>query len=282
LKSTDNPLVSIGMPVYNSSATLSPAIKSILTQSYSNFELIISDNASSDDTADICRYFVSIDNRVKFYQQSHNSGGISNFNYVLSKCTGKFFMWAAGDDLRTSMFLEENVMALLRNNRLVASTSPNRLENNSEIVKFGLYGDRFQRFNCFLQNSYKSHGLFYSVMRIDVISQCVWLNEEFIAWDWAVVLFLASSGEINRTQDALSIFGSKGVSNSEEKHSGYGLNKFTRYFPYWKFSKKSLKIVRPSWSFSYLIFLVSLLKLNFRVFIEESRHTLKLLIKHKS
>jgi hypothetical protein len=97
-----------------------------------------------------------------------------------------------------------------------------------------------------------------------------------------VVLFLASSGEINRTQNALSIFGSNGVSNSEEKHSGYGLNKFTIYFPYWKFSKKSLKIVRPSWSFSYLIFLVSLLKLNFRVFIEESRHTLKLLINHKS
>jgi len=269
------------MPVYNSSATLSPAIKSILTQSYSNFELIISDNASSDDTADICRYFVSIDNRVKFYQQTHNSGGISNFNYVLSKCTGKFFMWAAGDDLRTSMFLEENVMALLRNNKFVASTSPNRLENNSEIVKFGLYGDRFQRFNCFLQNSYKSHGLFYSVMRIDIIRQCAWLSEEFIAWDWAVVLYLASSGEINRTQNALSIFGAKGVSNSKEKYSGYGLKKFTRHFPFWKFSKKSLKIVRPSWSFSYLIFLVSILKLNFRVFLEEFRHTLKLLIKHE-
>jgi glycosyltransferase involved in cell wall biosynthesis len=270
------------MPVYNSSATLAPAIKSMLAQSYTNFELIISDNASSDDTADICRYFASIDNRVQFHQQSHNIGGISNFNYVLSKCTGKFFMWAAGDDLRTTKFLEESVVALLRDNRLVASTSPNRLENNSEIIKFGLYGDRFQRFNFFLQNSYKSHGLFYSVMRIDVIRQCVWLSEEFIAWDWAVVLYIASHGEISRTQNALTIFGAKGVSNSEEKYSGYGLKKFARHFPFWKFTKKSLKIIRPTWSFLYLIFLVSLFKLNFRVFLEESRHTLKLLIKRES
>jgi glycosyltransferase involved in cell wall biosynthesis len=268
------------MPVYNSSATLSPAIESILAQSYSNFELIISDNASSDDTADICRYFVSIDNRVKFHQQSYNSGGLSNFNYVLSVSTGQFFMWAAGDDMRTSTFLEENVMAMLKDKKLVASTSPNRMENNSEIVNFGLYGNYFQRLNCFLQNPYKSHGLFYSVMRIDVLRQCNWLNEDFIAWDWAVVLFLANNGEINRTQNALSIFGVNGTSNSEEKYSGYGTNRFIKYFPFWKFSKKSLTIVRPSWSFSYLIFLALLLKLNFRVLLDQSRHTLKLFIKH--
>ena len=268
------------MPVYNSSETVIPAIKSILTQSYSNFELIISDNASSDNTAEICRYFASIDKRVKFHQQPSNFGGIFNFNYVLNVSTGDFFMWAAGDDIRTHTFLEENVTALLRNKYFVASTSLNKLENDNELVDFGLYGSYFNRLNCFLENSYKSHALFYSVIRIDVIKKCNWLSEEFIAWDWAVVLFLASSGEINRTQNAISIFGSKGVSNSAEKYSSYRMNKFTRHFPFWKFSKKSLKIVRPSCSFPYLFFFVALFKLNFRVFLEEFRHTLKLLIKN--
>ena len=280
LRPAENPLVSIGMPVYNSSETLIPAIKSILAQSYKNFELIISDNASSDDTAEICRYFASIDNRIKFHQHSCNFGGTFNFNYVLSISNGHFFMWAAGDDVRTSTFLEENVIALLRDKNLVASTSPNRMENDNRIVNFGLYGNYFNRLSYFLQNSYKSHALFYSVMRIDVIRQCHWLSEEFIAWDWAVILFLASNGEINRTQDALSIFGANGVSNSKEINSLYGLNKFTRHFPYWKFSKKSIKIVKPSWSFLYLIFFVTLFKLNFRVFLEQSRHTLKLSIKN--
>lgn len=270
------------MPVYNSSETVISAIKSILAQSYSNFELIISDNASSDSTAEICKYFASIDNRVKFHQQPYNFGGIFNFNYVLSVSTGDFFMWAAGDDVRTHTFLEENVTALLREKNLAASTSLNRMENDNEIVDFGLYGSYLNRLNHFLQNSYKSHALFYSVMRIDVIKKCNWLSEEFIAWDWAVVLFLATSGEINRTQNAISIFGSKGASTSVEKYSGYGMNKFTRHFPFWKFSKKSLQIVRPSWSFLYLIFFVKLFKLNFRVFLEEFRHTLKLSIKNRS
>lgn len=273
--------MSIGMPVYNCSSTLAAAIESILAQSYVNFELILSDNASSDDTPDICRYFSSIDSRVKFHRQPVNVGGILNFNYVLSNSIGDFFMWAAGDDIRSSTFLEQNMEALLANDNFVASTSPNRMETDYRIVDFGLYGNYFQRINFFLQNSYKSHGLFYSVMRINVIKQCHWLNEEFMAWDWAVVLFLASNGEINRTQNALCIFGVNGISNSKEKYAGYELNRFTRHIPFWKFTRKSIKMIKPSWSFQYLIFLEKLFRLNSRVLLEESRHTLKLVFSNR-
>lgn len=269
------------MPVYNCSSTLAPAIESILAQSYVNFELILSDNASTDKTPDICRYFSSIDRRIKFHQQPVNVGGIKNFNFVLSNSIGDFFMWAAGDDIRSSTFLEQNVEALLADDNLVASTSPNRMGADYRMIDFGLYGSYFQRINFFLQNSYKSHGLFYSVMRIDVIRQCHWLNEEFIAWDWAVVLFLASNGEIKRTQNALCVFGVSGISNSKEKYAGFELNRFTKHILFWKFTKKSVKMVKPSWSFQYLFFLVKLFRLNGRVLLEESRHTLKLALKNR-
>lgn len=103
--------VSIGMPVYNGGDLISYAISSLLAQTYSDFELIISDNCSEDRTSIICKAFAEKDNRIRYYRQSQNIGAAPNFEFVLTKATGEFFMWAAHDDLWTPGYLQSSICA---------------------------------------------------------------------------------------------------------------------------------------------------------------------------
>lgn len=92
------PLVSIGLPVCNGALTLGRALDSLLAQTYSNLELIISDNSSTDDTSGICHAYAKRDNRVRYIRQSENIGVERNFLFVAQKAQGEYFMWAADDD----------------------------------------------------------------------------------------------------------------------------------------------------------------------------------------
>src|SRR4051812_1631337 len=94
---TAAPSVSIGMPVYNGSAFLREAIEALLGQTYADFELIISDNASTDDTATICREYADRDRRIQYHRHDVGLSTTKNFNHVLSLSRGRFFMWAAHD-----------------------------------------------------------------------------------------------------------------------------------------------------------------------------------------
>jgi glycosyltransferase involved in cell wall biosynthesis len=93
------PRLSIGLPVYNGENYLAESITALLGQSYENFELIISDNASTDSTADICRRFEKQDSRIRYIRQQRNIGLSPNHNFVLQQSRGEFFKWAAADDL---------------------------------------------------------------------------------------------------------------------------------------------------------------------------------------
>lgn len=90
--------VSIGMPVYNGEKYIQSALDSLLRQSYAEFELIISDNASTDSTESICRLYAGKDSRIKYFRQPYNFGAAANFQFVLDKARGTYFMWAACDD----------------------------------------------------------------------------------------------------------------------------------------------------------------------------------------
>lgn len=100
------PKVSIGMPVYNGEKYIRDALDSLLAQTFTDFELIISDNASTDKTEDICREYVTNDCRVRYLRQSKNMGATANFQYVLNEAIGECFMWAAHDDYWESNWLE--------------------------------------------------------------------------------------------------------------------------------------------------------------------------------
>jgi glycosyltransferase involved in cell wall biosynthesis len=94
----DKPRVSIGMPVYNGEKFICKALDALLSQTFSDFELIISDNASTDNTEAICREYATRDSRIRYVCQEKNQGPLANFQYVLDEAVGEYFMWAAVDD----------------------------------------------------------------------------------------------------------------------------------------------------------------------------------------
>lgn len=99
------PLVSIGLPVFNGQKFIEKVLKTLINQSYKHFELIISDNASTDRTSSICKNYALRDRRIYYLRQKSNIGIINNFNYVLSKAKGKYFMWASDDDYWDDNFI---------------------------------------------------------------------------------------------------------------------------------------------------------------------------------
>ena len=106
------PRLSVGLPVYNSSAYVAESIDAILGQTFEDFELIISDNASTDDTGEICRRYVKQDSRVRYFRQSRNVGLAPNHNFCVEQADGELFKWAAGDDLYARDLFERCVAAL--------------------------------------------------------------------------------------------------------------------------------------------------------------------------
>lgn len=97
--STRSPRLTIGMPVYNGENYLPDALDSILAQTFEDFELIISDNASSDGTQRICRAYAARDERIRYFRNSENIGGAANFNRVVQLARGEYFRWACHDDV---------------------------------------------------------------------------------------------------------------------------------------------------------------------------------------
>jgi glycosyltransferase involved in cell wall biosynthesis len=114
-------MVSIGLPVFNGEKYIKDALDSILAQTYSNFELIISDNASTDRTREICRDYEFQDGRIRYYRNENNLGAAVNFNRVFQLSSGEYFKWAAHDDLIAPDFLMKCVEVLSRDPSLVLS-----------------------------------------------------------------------------------------------------------------------------------------------------------------
>lgn len=132
-----HPRVSIGMPVYNGEKFIRKALDSLLAQTFSDFELTISDNCSTDGTEIICREYAAKDLRIRFFKQPENMGPLANFNFVLEQAVGQYFMWAAADDLWNINFMRRCV---------------ERLDNFSDI---GICSTRYwilsRQFPCFIK-----------------------------------------------------------------------------------------------------------------------------------
>ena len=99
------PRVSIGLPVYNGANWLPETIDSILGQTYSNFELVISDNASTDTTQEVCEGYALRDARVRYERLPENLGAAFNYNRVFERSVAPYFKWAGHDDLLDPAYL---------------------------------------------------------------------------------------------------------------------------------------------------------------------------------
>src|ERR1700742_557079 len=106
------PRLTIGLPVYNGENYVAEAIESLLGQTFEDFELIISDNASTDDTGEICRRYEKQDPRIRYVRQPQNIGIAPNHNFIVAEARGELVKWASHDDLYARDMMERCVQAL--------------------------------------------------------------------------------------------------------------------------------------------------------------------------
>ena len=103
------------------------ALDALLAQTFTDFELIISDNASTDRTEEICREYAAKDRRIRYVRQETNRGATANFQYVLDEAVGEYFMWAAHDDWWDPNFIQE--LALLLDHDIMAVVAFCRMQH---------------------------------------------------------------------------------------------------------------------------------------------------------
>lgn len=153
------PRISIGMPVYNGERFLSEALNAILAQTYEDFEVIISDNASTDSTQEICKAYAARDRRIKYYRNERNIGGHKNFNRVFQLATGEYFRWATHDDLCAPESLERCIEVLEQNSDVVLCYTKTKL-----IDERGAILDQNYDENPLLTNSPQPHVRFRNLI----------------------------------------------------------------------------------------------------------------------
>ena len=122
------------MPVYNGEKYIREALDSALDQRFQDFELIISDNVSTDRTPDICKAYAARDDRVKYYRNEINVGGARNFNRAFERSSGVYFKWLAHDDLMAPEFLTRCVEVLDQDPSIVVcSTLTGCIDEDGEL-----------------------------------------------------------------------------------------------------------------------------------------------------
>lgn len=154
------PIVSIGMPVYNGERYLAETLDSLLAQSFSDFEIIISDNASTDGTGEISRRYQRKDPRVHYFRNDQNIGAAPNFNRVVELSRAPLFHGSAYDDLYDPSFLKRCVAALERDPGVVLSHARTKLiGDHGEPLHFDPERD------CYIDSNGRSRGTSGDVMR---------------------------------------------------------------------------------------------------------------------
>lgn len=142
------PQVTIGLPVYNGEAFIARAIESILSQTYQDLELIIMDNCSTDGTKDICEQYLGQDPRVRYFRHDENVGVIANFNSAFEHARGKYFKWAASDDICAPTLVEKLVQALEdRPQAVIAFSGALIFDEYPEVGLPNLTEDEYPRYN---------------------------------------------------------------------------------------------------------------------------------------
>lgn len=209
------PLVSIGMPVYNGERFIRQALDSLLAQDYENFELIISDNASADGTQEICLEYAARDKRIRYYRNESNLVALANFNRVLGLAQGSYFMWAAHDDVWEPSYISTLSRNLISASEAVLAFSAfnNVNEHGVEIRTYPhLFelpsANLFQRlWNYMIQEeNLGKANLIYGLMRWSAIQEAggskVW-GKGLWGADMLVVFRLLSLGNLVLTEDLL-------------------------------------------------------------------------------
>lgn len=172
-----SPRVSIGLPVFNGEKEIARALDSLLAQTWRDFELIISDNASSDRTADVCRRYTEIDPRIRYVRQRLNVGPMANFDCLLRAARGEYFMWAAHDDQWDPRFVQaaldgfssggDSVVAVISEAQYTIQGIPQKFFPEGEAFRSQAISDPVKRVAFMLRFNFGN--LYYSLYRRSVL-----------------------------------------------------------------------------------------------------------------
>lgn len=203
-----NPRVSIGLPVFNGENYISETIDSLLCQSFEDFELIISDNASTDATEAICVHYANSDSRVKYHRYEVNKGAAWNFNNTFFLAQGEYFKWAAHDDPYMPDFLKRCVEVLDEQTDIVLCFARTIFidSDGSEMYEC-MYpqdfftSDRRLRLRRFVMGGYIVHEIF-GLIRSDLLSKTP-LIRNFVGSDLVLLGMLTLKGRFFQVNEVL-------------------------------------------------------------------------------
>jgi glycosyltransferase involved in cell wall biosynthesis len=211
-----HPKVSIGMPVYNAERYLEQALDSILSQTFDDFELVISDNASTDRTEEICKKYAAKDSRVRYFRQRQNYGLIYNFNVVFRLSGGEYFKWAASDDICAPDYLARAVEVLDSDPSVVLAWAKtvgidengNRVPMRYEVSDLNspesVYSpDPTVRFRRLIENIFWADGPLYGVMRSSALASTKALHPRHMSGDQILLTELSLMGRLYEIPEEL-------------------------------------------------------------------------------
>lgn len=239
------------MPVFNGEATLASAIASITQQTFGDFRLIISDNASTDGTAEICRQFAVADNRIEYHRQECNIGAEANFDFVLRAADTEYFMWAAADDVRSPDYVELCVSFLDKHPDHVAATCPTRYANGAHAAWD--MGDRSLENDDLFTNiidffpttpQWHANGHVYSLFRLRVLRESMQGITHFLGSDWAIVVQALTHGKFHRVDQGHVLLGAHGTSRRLDFFRRYRTRPIHWVVPFLEFSRIVCRISR--------------------------------------
>jgi|SRR5690554_864452 len=174
--------LTIGMPVFNDVDFIEASLLSILNQTFRSFKLIISDDGSSDGSADICKQYAEQDKRIKYIRQSKNLGISKNMEFLLEQADTPFFMWAGDDDLYHKDFIKIHIVALSAAPKAIVSFNKYELideENVSYKCIDANYTSNFRLFQILKLIFIENDGFGYGVFKTNKIK-----TVKFPIWWW--------------------------------------------------------------------------------------------------
>jgi glycosyltransferase involved in cell wall biosynthesis len=247
---SNNPRVSIGLPVYNGENYLAGAVESLLAQTYTDFELIICDNASTDGTEAICREYALRDNRVRYQRNAANLGASPNHNLTVELARGDYYKLAAHDDIYRPSFLEKCVEVLDREPEVVLAYTKTHMITGSNERVLRHYEDELRtgaiaphiRFGDVIMEDLPGFRVF-GVMRTEVLCRTP-LWQSFGGADKMLVARMALLGPFREVPEFLFVYRWHAAQSSELR------NEPEKYYEWWDPANAG-KVVFPTWRYLY-------------------------------
>ncbi|CAN5359861.1 glycosyltransferase family 2 protein [soil metagenome] len=253
------------MPVYNGAKYMREAIESLLAQTYTNFELIISDNGSTDATQSICAEYAARDPRVRVFRFERNMGPAANYNKCVELARGEFYKFAAHDDVCAPMFVEKCV-AMLDANPQVVNAYPRTKRIDGEGKVFGEFKTELDlshpntavRFVRYLFCSHKTHHAaeLWGVVRLKMLRQWSPTLGSYPSGDRVITSRMILSGPLKRVEEYL-FFDREHTGRSEQQNDKRKIRQGSRLACYigcgptppyqWWDASKAKRIVYPAW-----------------------------------